>query len=63
MIAQLKRNIFSKKSAQHAGHVADHFIEVQATRLYHVPSAERQQLPCEAGGPLGGLANLLRGSS
>jgi len=60
-VIELQGNVLAQNAAQHFGHVADDFIHVQPPRLHDLAAAEGEQLLGQAGGPLGGLANLLGG--
>ena len=57
-VIELQRDILAEDARQHFGHVADHFIEVQALGLHDLAAAEGEQL---AGEGCGALADLLGG--
>ena len=61
-VIQLQRHVLAQQPAEHVGHVADDFVHVQPLGLDELAAAEGEQLPREAGGALGGLRDLLRGT-
>src|SRR5881394_2101699 len=61
-VLKLESDIFTEQPSQHARHVADHFIEIEATRLNDLAPAKGKQLARQSGSALGSLADLLSGT-
>ena len=51
-------DVLADHAAQHLCQILHNRVQVHRLRLHHLLAAERQQLPGERGGALGGLDNL-----
>ena len=52
-------HVGADQAARHARHAADDLVEVERDRLQHLLAAERQQLPRQRGGAIGGVQDLV----
>jgi hypothetical protein len=56
---QHELDVLADHAPEHLLHVRDDLVDVEDPRLQHLLATECQELPREAGGPFGGLLDLL----